>query len=252
MSFQTSTSGSELVWTRQEALCHEPRASSPVLGYISHQECNWWAQAAPGFPSLPGTPVSLPGLGSSFHQLCSAQFAVCCLGNLPGHSSCPFPTFPVGPGNKLSPNVLHLSVLQPDSCLCFPSFSGINGLRVSALCPVAGLAAVPGLQLTGKGREGKLLAQDHEVMNEALFSLKHSEAADCGTWKGRCVQGRLRAGCVGTPRGSWSKCLETLPSRNPSSAETLGRIRTLLLEYHCAPFYFPSWSFGEHSHLWGD
>lgn len=61
---------------------------------------------------------------------------------------------------------------------------------------MAGLAAEPGMQLTGKGREKKLLAQDHEVMNEALFSLKHPEAADCGTWKGRCVHGRLRAECV--------------------------------------------------------
>lgn len=33
-------------------------------------------------------------------------------------------------------------------------------------------------------------------MNEALFSLKHPEAADCGARKGCCVQGRLRALCV--------------------------------------------------------
>lgn len=109
--FQTSTSGSELAWTRQEALCHELRTSSPVLRCISHQECNWWAQAAPGFPSLPGTPVSLPGLGSSFHQLCSAQFAS--WETSLGTALAPFPTFPVGPGNKLSSNVLHLSVLLP-------------------------------------------------------------------------------------------------------------------------------------------
>lgn len=29
----------------------------------------------PGLPSLPGTPGSLRGLGSIFHQLCSAQFS---------------------------------------------------------------------------------------------------------------------------------------------------------------------------------
>lgn len=38
VSFQTPTSGSELLWTRQEALCHESRASRPVLECISHQE----------------------------------------------------------------------------------------------------------------------------------------------------------------------------------------------------------------------
>lgn len=150
MSFQTPTSGNELLWTRQEALCLESRASRPVLGCISHQECGWWAQAAPGLPSVP--PRNSHVSPWIWQQLPLALLCtICQLGKLPGHSSCPFPTgTPAGAGSRLSPSILQL---QPESCLCLPAFSGITWLGVSALCPVAGLAAEPGLQLAGKGRE---------------------------------------------------------------------------------------------------
>lgn len=90
---------------------------------------------------------------------------ICQLGKLPGHSPCPFPTgTPAGAGSRLSPSVLQL---QPSSCLCLPAFSGVNWLRVRALCPVAWQQS---LGCSWQGKEGKLQAQGCEAMNEALFS----------------------------------------------------------------------------------
>lgn len=94
--------------------------------------------------------MSLPGLGTSFHQLCSAQFSS--WENSLGTALAPSPLEPqqeLGTGSAQA--FCHLSVLQPDSSLCLPASSGINWLGVTAPCPVPGLAAEPGLQLAGKG-----------------------------------------------------------------------------------------------------
>lgn len=86
-------------------------------------------------------------------------------------------------------------------------------------------------------------------MNEALFSLKHPEAAAYGARKHQCLQNRPRVGCVhelpGFPAASAWKNF----SRNHGSTEKLGargvELEHLLFEYRCPTLHFPALSFGE-------
>lgn len=199
VSFHTPTS--EVNWSGldREALCHESRASCPVLGCSSHSECDWWAQAAPRTPLPPRNSHVSPWTRDRLPPaLLSPIFQ---LGKLPGHSPCPFPTgTPAGAGNGLSPSVLP-SLRAPAQLLPVPSCLFWDKLAQSD-CSVP-RARAGSRARAAAGREGRLLAQDSEVMNEALFSLKRPKAADCGALKRhRCTQGRLRAVCVWTPRGS--------------------------------------------------
>lgn len=98
---------------------------------------------------------------------------------------------------------------------------------------------------TAAGAGGELLAQANKVMNEALFSLKHPEAATYRAWKRWGLQGRPRAGCVhGLPAFPTASAWKHF-SRNHGSTEELGLSNQNISSLSITVLYFTAWSFGE-------